>query len=155
MQTGTLLQELQEEEEKFESVSDCSKTATIESQSPTATREGSLLESEINIQAQPSKEIKEDAKTEKETFLQTEPNLSYLDKSKFFGPSEMFAEQLSKYKKIQSETIRKRTIDNILLGLSFGGGMAILLSGIIFANGFLSWIGVLFMSLGFIHLKTS
>ena len=153
MQTGTLLQELQEEEEKFENVSDCSKTATIES--PTAAREGSLLESEINIQAQPSKKIKEDAKTEKETFLKTESNLYYLDKSKFFGPNEMFAEQLSKYKKIQSETIRKKTIDNILLGLSFGGGMAILLSGIIFANGFLSWIGVLFMSLGFIHLKTS
>lgn len=153
MQTGTLLQELKEEEEKFESVSDHSKTVTIES--TTATREGFLIESEINIQAQPSKEIKEDANTEKETFLQTEPNLSYLDKSKFFGPNEMFSEQLSKYKKIQLSAVRKKSINIILLGLSFGGGMAILLSGIIFANGFLSWIGVLFMSLGVIHLTTS
>lgn len=153
MQTGTLLQELQEEEKKYESGSDRSKTATIES--PTATREGFLLESEINIQAQPSKEIKEDTKTEKETFLQTEPNLSYLDKSKFFGPNEMFTEQLSKYKKIQAAAIRKKSVDIILLGVSFGGGIGILLSGVIFANGFLSWIGVLFMALGLIHLKTS
>ena len=153
MQTGTLLQELQEEEEKFESVSDRSKTATIES--PTATREGSLLESEINIQAQSSKEIKEDANTEKETFLQTKPDLSYLDKSKFFGPNEMFIEKFSEYKKIQSEVISKKYIDIILLGVSFGGGIGILLSGIIFANGFLSWTGVLFVALGFIHLKTS
>jgi len=152
MQTGTLLKELQEEE-KYESVSDRSKTATIES--PTATREGYLPESEINIQTQLSKEIKEDANTEKETFLQTKPDLSYLDKSKFFGPNEMFIEKFSEYKRIQSEVISKKYIDIILLSVSFGGGIGILLSGVIFANSFLSWIGALFMALGLIHLKTS
>ena len=56
MQTGTLLQELQEEENKYESVSDRSKTSIIES--PTATGEELLLKIGINIQAQSSEEIK-------------------------------------------------------------------------------------------------
>ncbi len=153
MQTGTLLQELKEEENKYESVSDHSKTSIIES--PTATGEELLLKIGINIQAQSSEEIKEDVKTEKISFLQTCSNIFYQEKLKSLRSNENIIEQLSSFKKIQSEVIRKKTIDNILLGVSFGGGIGILLSGIIFANGFLSWTGVLFMALGFIHLKTS
>lgn len=152
MQTGTLLQELQEEENKFESVGDRSKTATTESS--TDTGEGLLLKTEINIQAQPSEEIKKDVKIEKKSFLQTRSNLFYLDNLESLRFNETSIEQLSSYKKIQSEAIRIKTIDNILLGLSFGGGIGILLTGIIFANGFLSWIGAILMVLGFIHLKT-
>jgi len=57
--------------------------------------------------------------------------------------------------KIEQIEARRKTIDIILVGTNFGGGMGILLSGIIFANGFLSWMGVLFMALGLIHLITS
>lgn len=54
-----------------------------------------------------------------------------------------------------AEVKRKTVIDIILLSASFGGGFGLLLSGIMFTNGFLSWMGAICMALGLVHLITS
>jgi len=112
-------------QENIEGSSDHSEMAILEG--PTGPQEVSFSKDRTPYQVQRIEEAKEELETEK-TILQL---------------------------KQWAEVKRKTVINIILLSASFGGGFGLLLSGIIFTNGFLSWMGAICMALGLVHLITS
>lgn len=154
MQTGTLLQELQEEEKKHKGPSDHSEMVTLEDL--TGPEQVSLPKDRTGQQVQLFEEsIKlpeagELRGMEKTIYSQLEKLKEKELKEKELKEKVKEVGELRELLEIELRKTRKK-YDIIILSAGFLGGFGLLLSGVMLSNGFLSWMGVICMAIGLIH----